>query len=477
MSGGWTNANKPERSGFYNAITAAAEAVVSGGSGGIAALAGVLDWGPVGTTVAVTNQREFEEAFGPSATVEKFAAVGAFTGTGESGSGVTELLVHRPAITGQAKAAITLEHTGTVDALTLTARYHGTLGNLITVTKQDYLPDANYDQLLVFLNGAQVEDYTYLNTDIAGLAAEINDDSDYLVAEVLVGTTALTNVSSQALTGGANGTVTASHYSSALAALETERLNIVYLPSMTDATTLAALRQWVRDQNAGRRRVIGVTGGAGNESMAAAISRSALSDDTGDIVNLGYAAFTDSDGNARSTADMVGYVVGMIASAGSRRSITFDRLPDGFTLTRGAGDSDIVAAINGGVVTFSKDAAGIRVEKGVTTYTDDSDEALLDVLSKIKFVRTIHQIENDLTETTETEWIGKVPNEPGSRASYLGMVGTYLGRLTGEKVIKPGWMVGFDETQDNDGDTLYLRYKIEFTSAIEKVLALGEVSV
>ena len=483
MSGGWTNANKPERPGFYNAIVAAAEAIVSGGAGGIAAMSGVFNWGPVGETVSVTNQRQYEVAFGPTDNSERFAAIGAFTGTGEEGSGVSELLVHRPAITGQAKSTITLQHTGAVNAVQLDGKYHGTLGNLVTVTTQNYLADSAYAQLLVYLSGQLVETYTYLDTDIAGLVAQINDDSDLLTATVLVGTTALANVSSQPLTGGANGTVTVVHYSAALAALETERLNIVFLPSMTDITMLAALRQWVVDQNASRRRVMGVTGGLGNESMAAAIARSALSSESGDIANAGYSAFTDPDGVARNTADMVGYIVGMIAGAGSRRAITFDRLPDGFTLTRGAGDDDVTESLKKGVITFAKDAAGIRVERGVTTFTEgstadeDSDEyALYKVLSKIKFVRTIHQIENDLTETTETEWIGKVPNDSGARASYLGMVLGYFGRLAGERIIKPGFDASFDETQDNDGDTLYLKYRVEFTSSIEKVLAIGEVA-
>lgn len=478
MSGGYDPLNPPKRAGFYSRIVAAAESVAVGGSGGIVAMPIVTDWGPSGIT-RVANQREFEAEYGTAADDAHFGVVGALTGTGEVGDGASEVLVQRIIPSAAAYAERDFNNTTPAAAVNISAKYKGTRGNSITITFRDHPSEAGVDQLLVYLSGDLIETYNYAQTDIAALVADVNANSALVFLTQLVTGVAMAAVTAQSLTdtAGANGSAVAGDYTTAFAALEAQDLNILAMPGMTDSTILASARTWIGNMNSTMRRIMLVTGGATSETFSAATTRSELSPTSENIVNLGYNMFTDPDGTARNTAQMVGHVAGMIAAAGAKRSITFARLPEGFDLTVAPSYDEIISAIESGLVVFSKDALGIRVEKGITTFTDATDvDKPLEVMSKIQQVRTIHQIENDLTETTEGEWIGKVQNTDKTRDAYVGMLLAYFRRLEAENILKPGSSVRLDETQDNTGDTLYPIYAVEMASAIERVLAIGEVS-
>lgn len=480
MAGGYDPNNPPVRAGFYSLIRAAAEAAATGGAGGIVAFPVHGDWGPVGVFKTSRNQSEYEAVYGTSDIDERVFMRDAFTGNGQEGNGAQELLTYRMPVTGQATAEKDFNNTTPAAAINIAAKYPGTKGNDITITFRDNPTDSAYDQMLVYVGGSLVETYTYLNTGIASLVQEANEKSNWVKLTLLVGTTAMAPVTGVSLTDtvGANGTPVLADYTDAMTVFESEAFNIFAIPNMTDSSILAALRSWCETQNATARRFMIVTGGAAGETFSAAINRSALSPENENVVNCGYNSFISPDNVIYSSAEIVGFLCGMIAGAGSKRSITFDRLPAGWSLAVTPSIDDINEAINNGLVIFSKDANGVKVEKGVTTFVNsvDPDKPLED-FSKIKSVRTIHQIENDLTQITELEWIGKVPNTPQSRDGYIGALLSYLKTLEDQSIIQNGSSaVRLDETQDNTGDTLYPIYSIAIVDAIERVLSIGELA-
>jgi hypothetical protein len=488
MAGSYDPNNPPVRRGFYSRILAAVEQAISGGSGGVVAIPIIHDSGPIGTPVEITSMREFDEMFGNTATDDRLAVKGALAGTGASNSGASAVIVYRMDITGQAAASRTFQNTGSTNALTLTAKYKGTRGNGLRVTIRNHPTDSSKDQLLIYDDTTLVETFSYTDANVADLAAQVNNSvtgSDYVTATSLVSGTALGTVTTQALNtvAGANGTVAAGDYSDAQTDLESQPFNIYVMPNMTDATTLIAARAWIQSLNTTARRVLMVEAGGAAETLSDAIARSALTASDANFVNMGYNKFKELEtGNVYSSAQMVGYLAGIIAGVGVTGSITFARL-SGFDLAYDAAHpglslGDIEDAINGGVVIFSKDGKGIRIEAEVTTFTNKADVNLpYDVFSSIKSVRTMHQIENDLTEITEEEWIGKVVNTEATRDNYLGMLLSYFQRLEAQGALKVGMSdVRFDETQDNTGNTLYPIYRVEMASAIERVLAIGQVS-
>jgi phage tail sheath gpL-like len=381
-------------------------------------------------------------------------------------------------LSGQAYAVKALTNTTPATAINITAKYKGTLGNSLTVTVRDHPTEAGIDQLLLYLSGTLVETYNYAQTDITDLVAQINDGSDYITAAVAVTGVALTAVTASAFASGADGTAVGSDYTDAMEAFEAQPFDIFTVPDMTDSGILASLRAWNEEMNGSARRFILVTGGGDSESMSTAVTRSQLSDDNENIVNVGMNMFTDPDGAARRTSEVVGHVAGMIAAAGPRRSVTFATMPDGWQLTAAPSRDEIEVAIDGGVLCFSQNANGVRVEVARTTYTVTTDDNKpYDTFSKIKYVRTIHAIENQFTQVTEEMYIGKVPNTPEGRSNYAGSMLGLLRTLEGENVLKKGTShFRLDATQDNTGEVLYPIWGTEFTSAIERVLSIGNVS-
>ena len=477
MAGEYDPNSPPVLPGFYARIRDSVAAVAQGGDLGIVAVPVVHNWGPIAEFVSVRNQTEFEAVFGDSDTDASFAVLGALTGDTDNG-GASEVLVYRMDVTGHAKAAITLDNTSAANAITLTAKHEGTFGNGITVTTRENPANAAEDQLLVYVNTSLKETFTYTAADIQELVDAVNDattGSAFLDASLDADGTALDDVTSQPLTGGLNGSAVAGDHTTAQTAMEGQTFNLVVVPNLTDSGILASYHAWVANLNVTIKRVMMVTGGAAAESLNDAITRSGLTSDNENFVNLGLNEFEDVDAVVHSSAEMVGYVAGMIAGAGVTKNITFNRVA-GFSLVDRPSIAEKEQAVANGVLLFDEDDRGIKVIREKTTYTDDTPEKTFATFSSIKNVRVIHKIEGDLTVITEDEWIGAVQNTPTTRSNYVGMVLGFLRDLEDLGVLEPGSSeVEIDETQDNTGDAIYVILRYGNQGIIEQVLAIGEI--
>lgn len=83
----------------------------------------------------------------------------------------------------------TLKNSSGTDALTLTARGAGLAGNTLRVTTRDYSPNPAQDELVLYDGGTPIENYHYLDGDVAGLASQINANaaSDITASALLSG--------------------------------------------------------------------------------------------------------------------------------------------------------------------------------------------------------------------------------------------------------------------------------------------------
>lgn len=479
MAGGFDDNNPPVLAGFYSKIRQAQAVVAASGEGRVAAILASPNWGPEGEVVSVRSEREYDAVFGKTDNDARLAVIGALTGTGAPDSGASEVKVYRYALSGNTAASLTLDDGVPDPALTITAKYKGTLGDSLAITVRSHPTEVAMDEIIVFLNNMQVESYTYPEASTVAAAALINAESAYITA-ASTKEAQLAPVSAQPLTGGANGVLTVGDVGVGLADLETEDFNIISLAGVSDPAALAALRSWVINENATARRILAVTGGPTGESFSAAGIRSALSSDSEDIVNAGFNVWTDGT-NTYSSAQMVGYYIGMIAGAGARRAITFDLFPPEFTLTDSGTPTraQLESAVQSGVLIAARTRNGVRVQRGNTTFTlaNDPDRPLED-FGSIKSVRAMHYVENTLTEAIEGEWIGKIPNTPATRSNLVGEVKGFLKDAADSHILKVGstdaWL---DESYDNTGGTIHLRTKYDITSAIERVLNISDLTV
>lgn len=495
MPGGFSKATRPLRPGAYFNWVASQPPQVQPAVGGIVAIPATHDWGPFKTAVLVESYQEYQSYFGASLQTPLARAVWlAFQGErgfdGRYGAG--GVLVYRSGSSAAAKGTRVLNNSSAAAAMTVSARYEGSFGNTISLTTQDNIADATKNQLLVYVGATLVETYTYLDTDISALVADINLNSDWITATLTTTGVALAAVTTQALSGGNDGTTTiASDWTSAggiLERLEAQRFAILVPYGLTDAPTLASIKAWAAGAetvgstglNTKGKRFEVVTGGAANETNATAITRSGTLND-GNFTNLGQSSFSDSlypDAAGNPTvfapAEFAAAWAGALAGRGEAMAMTYVRFP-GVDLLNGPTESEILKALAGGVVVFSKDSdpdAPMHGEKAVTTYTSTAQAAFPYVIYRNpKFMRTMQAVEVEFTDWAGRNMIGTRVVNNKTRDSAVAEIQRRLRLREAANIIQSGWSVAVDDNPppSDDDEFIALKVGIKFGRSVEQV--------
>ena len=373
--------------------------------------------------------------------------------------------------------------------LTLTARYEGALGNGLTVSVVSNAADsANKADLVLSLNGVEVERHTYPKADINDLGARINGTgnyaatgpSDWVTATVAApGTTPITPVSNQALTAGDSGTtLLAADWTAAAAALEPFRFGVFVPFDLTDTAILTSLKTWVQDLNSKGKRFMAIFGGAVDEDAATANARSASLADP-NILNFGVGSVEDElmlgPGAAPvklSTSKGAPRIAGILAKRGSAQSLTFARTR-GWKLLSGATESGIFSAFDSGTIVLSRDSdveAPVRIEKALTTFTSQTDQARpYKIYSNPKFVRTMHSYEIELTDYAARYFIGRLPVNDKTREAVVGQATVTLRAYENAGIIQPGWTVSIPPGASDDDEFIEIETGMSFGRSLEQI--------
>lgn len=478
MAGTFSKSARPKRPGAYFNFTATEAEPILANTLGTVVVGFTHTWGPNETVVELGSFGDFLAIFGqggttpPTYTEGYKAVVQAFQGEGLPGrGGAGKVLAYRMTGTGAAKSTRSLSN-GTTNAITLTAVYEGTYGDRLSVTLQDNAANAANTDLIVLLDGREVERYTYPDANITTLATALAA-SDWVVPSAVTSGTALT-LGSFSLTGGNDGsTVAALDYTNMMAAIEPYRFSLLAFANLTDSSIVTSLVTWSQTANSRGKRFMTVVGGAAGELMSAAITRSASINDP-NFVNVGGGTYTDARLGVLSTAQLAPRVAGILAARGERESLTFARLA-GLSITAGMTESAILDAIDNGVVTIARDShpdAPVRLEKGLTAFVNHADaNRPFRVYSVPKFVRTMHAIEVELTEFAEINVIGRLPVNAGTRAYLVGQTAARLAGREAAGVIQPGWTVTIDQDPPptDDDEFIALLYSLKFGRTLEQV--------
>lgn len=478
MAGTFSKSARPKRPGAYFNFTATEAEPILANTLGTVVVPFTHTWGPNETIVELGSFGDFLAIFSQGGTTPPVYTEGykailqAFQGEGLPGrGGAGKVLAYRMTGSGAAKSSRALSN-GTTTALTLTAIYEGTFGDRLSVTLQDNAASALSTDLIVLLNGTEVERYTYLDANITSLAAALSA-SDWVVPSGVTSGTALT-LGTFALTGGNDGTtVAALDYTNFMAAVEPFRFSLLAFANLTDSSILTSVVAWSQTANSRGKRFMTVVGGAAGELMSAAVTRSAAINDP-NFVNVGGGTYTDARLGVLSTAQLAPRIAGILASRGERESLTFARLA-GLEITAGMTESAILSAIDNGVVAIARDShpdAPVRLEKGLTAFVDHADaNRPFRIYSVPKFVRTMHAIEVELTEFAEINVIGRLPVNAGTRAYLVGQTSTRLAAREVIGVIQPAWSVTIDQDPPptDDDEFIALLYSVKFGRTLEQV--------
>lgn len=491
MSSIFQTASRPKLAGSFFDFRTSNIPVIPASIGRKVALVFTHTWGPINTVVEVGSLGEWLETFGgdPSNPSSGYvAAVEAFKGSGFNGErGAGGMIAYRVAASAAAKATRVITNTTPATAITLTAKHEGTTGNALRVTTQDHAGDSTKNELVLLdSGGAVLETYVYSDTNIVDLAAQINAASAYVTAVEAITGVALTPGVSQSFTGGNNGaTLTGTEYAAALDDLSVPRFGALAFENLTDSTIVASVLAWAKTQDAAGHRFFTVLGGALDEDITAAVTRSAALNDP-NFINVGVGSVADDailvsgSGIVLSTAQLAPRIAGLVANRGERQSLTFSKLAD-LRVVNGASASDIVKAYDNGVIVLSRAsdaAATVRVEKGLTTYTSDTSDMPRGVFSVPRFVAVMHGIQDDLTQWAEESVIGQSSVDDDTRYAVLSQINALLTERQRLGAIQAGWSASISTSPPPSDDDNFVAFVIaaHFGRSTEQVLFTAQLA-
>lgn len=488
MPGTFSTGSLPKRPGAYFNFKARPQVLVPPAVGSVVAVPITHTWGPDSTVVSLSDFSDFTSIFGNDLSSAGYRAVRqAFRGEAARGRrGAGTVLAYRMTTVAGAKASVALQNTTPAAALTVTAIYKGTRGNNLRVTIQTDPVNAALKDFIVLDGTTEVERFVYdpVGTGaLAKLATAVNGVSDWVtVTPILDVGVGLATVASSPLVGGNDGTVlTAAEWTNMMTAYETQRFGYMAPFDLTDAPTMVSLVAWAKNANAKGRRFFLVTGGVLDESVTTANTRAATMNDP-DLVTVGVGSVRDNemlDANGNpvilSTSQFAPRLAGIMAALGENRALTGARV-GGVTILNGANEAGIDSAFAGGVVVLGTDSdpeAPVRVEKGISTYTTTTNPDVPYLIFRTpKFVRTMHDLQDEITQWVQTFVIGQMSVNSKTRSSVVAEMSSLLQSREDNEAIQPGWSVQIanDPPPNDSAEYIALEIGLAFERSAEQVL-------
>lgn len=487
MAGQFNASALPRRPGAYFNFVAQPAVLIPPATGAVVAVPFTNSWGPENTVVTLQSFSDYTSIYGIDLASPGYRANWqVFTGENVRGRrGAGAVRAYRMVGSAGAKAAVNLNNTTPAAALAVSAIYKGSVGNTLRITIRTNVADGTKRDFVVLQGSTEVESFTYdptVGTPLAVLAASVNGVSDWVTVAVTVDTIALALVTSVPLTAGNDGsTLVAGDWTTMMTAMEQQRFGYLAPFDLTDPTIIASLKVWGQNANAKGRRMTIVVGGALDESVTTAVTRSGTLNDP-DFCTVGVGSvrqldLLDVNGNAvvLSTSQLVPRIAGIMSALGETRSLSGARL-GGSVLLNGASEAGIDTAFDGGVIVLSNDSdpdSPVHIEKGLTTFTTKTDTARpYTIFREPKYIRTMHDLQDEISLWVEQNVIGQLQVNSKTRSAVVAEMSARMAVRETNGSIQSGWtvQVSGNPAPSDDQDFIALDYSLGFGRSVEKVL-------
>lgn len=402
-------------------------------------------WGPVNEPKLLESFADWEALFGPDESEGRRAVLQAFAGSNLPGrGGAGGIFVSRLGGSELAQAKAELTNTKSVEkALKIAAFYNGSAGNDISVEVGEDPNTAGQDLLTVFFRGIERETYSYVSTNIKELSEAITQLSSLLKVEGTVITgTGLTHISATALSGGNDGlTLTGTQYTNFLNSMSFRAFSIIAYDG-TESAIRTQFNAWQKEQAAAFRPVMFFCGGAGNETVSAAVTRAGELADP-HAVTIGVGEYHDELLNRTlSTAELAPRFAGICAARGQKQSLTFADLGGLNAVGSTApSQSQLIVLMEKGVTAIRQTEdpeTNLIISKGVTTFTSKTTEGKpYEVFSDPRLVRVMDLFIRRMKLWGDENIIGDTTVTDDSRASVRAQGNKELEKLKDEGLILP----------------------------------------
>ena len=394
MPGGtWTSQNKV-RPGVYIRFTSTQGLGLTVGERGTVAICEPMSWGPVGQVMTVEAGADTTPFCGYDITSPEARFLQQiFLGTNRT-SGANKVLLYRPTATSSAQATVT---TG---VLTATALYPGVRGNDITIIITEEV-DAETFAVSTVVDGNVVDEQTGI-TNVSDLVA-----NDWVTWS---GEGAVAATVGSPLTGGNDGTVEASAYSTVLTAIEPYKFDVLIYDG-SDPTVQTAMTSFIKRQN------------DDNGIYCQLVAANLTNPDSRYVVNVMSPA-TLNDGTELTMQQVCWWAGGALAGAMYNESLTNANYPNAVSTTLMT-NAQYIAALNAGQFVLTSDNGRVYVEQDINslvTYTTDITE----VYRYNRTMRLANTIANDLYQQFSQNYLGVVNNNAQGRSMFQAAIVGYL---------------------------------------------------
>ena len=445
MAGGtWTTQNKV-LPGVYIRFQSSGSLNLTVGERGTVAICEPMSWGPVGQIMTVEAGADTTPFCGYDITQPQAQFLQQiFLGTNVTNP-PTKVLLYRPSATSSSQA------TATISPLTATALYPGARGNDITVVITALTEPESSFSVQTLVDGAVVDEQT---------AAKASD----LVANDWVkwsGSGPLQANSGTPLTGGTDGTVETTAYTTFLTNLEPYQFDVLIYDGSesTVQTAMASFVQRMVEEN-----------GQWCQLVAAGMT----SPDSQYVINLNNGVIL-SDGTTLTAQQATWWLGGAEAGASYNESLTYAQYPGAVDVSPKLTKSQMIEAIQGGQLCLMEEFGSVKVLTDInslTTYTSSTGE----VFSKNRTIRVCASIANDIYEQFSQTFIGRVNNNTEGRALFKASIVGYLTELQNAEAIQNFTADDVEVLEGNTNDSVVVNVAIQTVDAVEKIYMTVTVS-
>jgi hypothetical protein len=417
-------------------------------------------WGPLGAGSPIAgDNRAVAAVYGTGGTTT--AAVQALLG------GAQYVLPVRIG-TGGTKASLVLKDTNVapVNVVTLTAAYVG--ARSLAVTLRDSLSDATKRELLILSGSEVLQKVEFakggtgeIDALVAAVAAYPN--SVVVATKQAAGTGLLAVVNQQALTGGADPTVTMAEYSAALADIEALDWNVLAVDT-DDAATQTTVAAYVDRVIRNGKRVLTVVGEPSSVAWATRMTNAKAFNHPAVI----YCA----NGFTTAAGSVEGYlaaarVAGMVAAGAVTKSYTHEVITGATGIVDTLTAPEIEEACNSGALSFTLSAKRqVIIEKGINTLVSlsaDQDAGW----KKIRRTRTRYNLQ-DRVAVRWADLVGKIDNNKDGRATLIQAAQADINAMIGEGALLAGTIIE-DPANPPSGDSAWFLFQVDDLDSAERL--------
>lgn len=453
----YTEGEVKNRPGLYQRHTNAGH-TKSTANDGICAIPVQAAWGPLGKVLKNNTKPDLKANYGSGDYGTGFtipAAAAMFEG------GASTVYTYRLG-TGGKQASLT------VDGLTVTAKYPGTMQ--ISVAVQAKLGDPTKKQFLVYVGTTQMEVWEFA-ADATAEGANLIDataDSKYVIVSGEAATVAPMAVASGALTGGANPTVTNEDYSNAFAALESSYYNCIALDvnDDEDMTLSLLLQEYLNNAYQYGKLGMAIVGEKTTVPFEKRLEHATRFNDA-KVVYLGGGYMA---GNVNKDGVLaICRLAGEIAATPSNYGITHAVIDEATDLCETLTFAQHVAAIAAGALMLSKSSDGvIWYDSGITTLTTPEPGTQDKGWMKIKRTKTRFELIDRLDRALNPK-VGRVSADSDGIADIIQTGQRVLDAMVTEGKLMNGARFAEDTDNPHDGDSAHFIIQSDDVDSLEMI--------